>query len=415
MTQGNSTPFYAGVQVRTTIYKLVAFPCDSQIIKFQPSGRIFHPTNRYLLKAFLAPIMAPPTSGLSKTLQTLTLTKIREINKQQKKYEDKKQQILAKAESDIGDQRKLVSHLLSGVKESIPYATRDPTLLNIRRWLDQSHFDASIPDEVLKSFEKQLRTKLENQSCKLSLADLYSHLMTEWMNPPSTPQQSAASETEGSEDSFEVLERQKERLQELCDKFESVVFEPLETDEAEIDNYIGDLFSGEEGAKALRSLRGSVKWCGDKMLADKAPFTQDSLTWCIKGLLAEDLLSEEKQNVLQDFLKNELVLGEIADVLNMRFADLNSWNWEADDGIPVMPRQQLNGKYRIWMDEDVLQAIFVHYIGIRWCVNLKSSLTDLVQNSSIWRWEQGSPIPREECDKLSYYHLLNPSPENNVK
>jgi hypothetical protein len=100
----------------------------------------------------------------------------------------------------------------------------------------------------------------------------------------------------------------------------------------------------------------------------------------------------------------------------MRFADLKSWNWEADDGIPVVPRQQLNMKYRIWMDEDVLQAIFVHYIGIKWCVNLKSALTDLVQYWSIWRWEQGSPIPREECDKRSY-NLLNlmESGHTNVK
>lgn len=345
--------------------------------------------------------MAPPTSGLSKTLQTLTQTKIREITKQRKKYEDKKQAILAKANSNAGDQRELVTHLLSGVKESIPGAETDSMLFNIRRWLDQSRFDSSIPDEMLKSFEEQLRTKLEHQGCKLGLADLYSHLMTEWMNPPSEP--SGVSETEGSEDSYEVLERQKERLQQLCDKFESVVFEPLETDEIEIDNYIRGLFEGEEGTKALDSLRKQVKVHGDNMLADKTPFDQASLTWCIKGLLASDLLSEEKQNVLQDFLKNELVLGEIADVLNMRFADLNSWNWEADEGIPVMPRQQLNGKYRIWMDEDVLQAIFVHYIGVKWCVNLKMALTMLVGDKGVWRWEQGTPAPKEALDQRRYY------------
>jgi hypothetical protein len=131
---------------------------------------------------------------------------------------------------------------------------------------------------MLKSFEEQLRTKLENQSCKLSPADLYSHLMTEWVNPPSsTPQQSSSPESEDSEDSYEVLERQKERLQQLCDKFESVVFEPLETDEVEIDNYIQDLFSGEEGTKALKSLRQTVKNYGNTMLADTSPFDQDSL------------------------------------------------------------------------------------------------------------------------------------------
>jgi hypothetical protein len=357
--------------------------------------------------------MAPPTSGLSKTLQTLTLTKIHEIGKQRAKYEAKKQAVLDKANGTT-DQRQLVSHLLSGVKESIPSSRTDSELTNLRRLLDQSRFDGSIPLEMLGSFEKQLRTKLENQSCKLGLADLYSHLMTEWMNPPAQASQaSTVAEDKESDDSFEVLERQKARLQQLCDKFESVVFEPLETDEVEIDNYIRDLFSGEEGDKALEFLRKTVKLQGDHMLANTTPFDKDSLTWCVRGLLAEDLLSEEKQNVLRDFLGNDLVLGEIADVLNMRFGDLQSWTWDADGGIPVMPRQQLNGKYRIWMDEDVLQAIFVHYIGISWCVALKSTLTDLVKNHSIWRWEQGSPISKEEYSRRTYY--LRGEGYNNVK
>jgi len=351
-------------------------------------------------------------SGLSKTLQTLTLTKIREIDKQRQKFETKKQAILDKANA-TNDQRLRVSCLLSGIKVSIPSASTDTSLSNIRRLLDQSHFDGSIPSEMLESFEKQLRKKLENQSCKLSLANLYSQLMTEWMNPaPSDPQQPETSESEDSEDSFEILERQKERLQELCDKFESVVFEPLETDEVEIDLYIQELFAGDEGAKALRNLREKVKNHGDYMLADKTPFDETSLTWCIKGLLAEDLLSEEKQNALRDFLENKLVLNETADVLNMRFEDLKSWTWDANGGIPVMPRQQLNGKYRIWMDEDVLQAILIHYIGISWCVSLKMSLTELVKFGSIWRWEDGSPMPQEELDRRSYYLGRSRTPQS---
>lgn len=60
----------------------------------------------------------------------------------------------------------------------------------------------------------------------------------------------------------------------------------------------------------------------NSMLAESEPINQESLTWCIKGLFAKDLLGEENQNALQDFLENELVLKETADVLNMRFADI---------------------------------------------------------------------------------------------
>lgn len=88
----------------------------------------------------------------------------------------------------------------------------------------------------------------------------------------------------------------------------------------------------------------------------------------------------------------------------MRFADISNWDWEAgEEGIPVLPRQQLNGKYRIWMDEDVLQAIFIHYVGIKWCVGLKDSLTTLVRGKTVWTGESGSTIPHDEIDKRSYF------------
>ena len=114
------------------------------------------------------------------------------------------------------------------------------------------------------------------------MADLYSRLLTEWMSPPVAK---TKSEDSDSEESFEVVERQKERLQELCDKFESVVFEPLETDEVEIDNYMQGLFSDDESTKALESLRNQLKQDGDALLANKSPFDEYTLTWCIKGLL----------------------------------------------------------------------------------------------------------------------------------
>jgi hypothetical protein len=149
------------------------------------------------------------------------------------------------------------------------------------------------------------------------------------------------------------------RLQELCDKFESVVFEPYETNEVEIDAHLHELFEQGDGIKQLENIRNKLKAHGNNMLSDTTPFNKHTLTWCIKGLLAEDLLSDEKQGILQDFLRNEVVLGEIADVLNMRFADIKNWSWDAgENGIPVMPRQGLNGKYRIWMDEGKILQMF---------------------------------------------------------
>jgi len=75
-------------------------------------------------------------------------------------------------------------------------------------------------------------------------------------------------------------------------------------------------------------------------------------------------------------LNNEVALSEIVDILNMRYADLDNWDWHAgEEGVPVLSRQQLNGKYRVWMDDDILETIFVEHICVQVCNKFKGALT----------------------------------------
>ncbi|KAL4862683.1 hypothetical protein BDV12DRAFT_190240 [Aspergillus spectabilis] len=281
--------------------------------------------------------MAPHVSALSQTLESLTRSKIRELEKQRSSFEERKARILADADSEA-DLHSKVSGILNGVKTIHPTASKDAAVVNMERWLDQRQFDDSVTDDLLQEYETDLRARLDAHSQKLSLADLYSRLLTEWTN--------ASVENDGdiAEDDYTVVdERQKQRLQQLCDQFESAVFTPLETNPSD---------------------------------------SLESLTATIKGLLTEDILSEAKQEVLKVFLKNSVALTEIADVLNMRWAALENWDWFADDGIPVLPRQQLNGKYRIWMDEDVLQLIF---------------------RDGVWDWNVSPPTTEIDDERRAYY------------
>lgn len=368
--------------------------------------------------------MAPTASVLSSTLHSITLTKIRELSKLRHKYESQKATLLAKAnEVPASDIQGRIAVLLAGVRDLLPPNDDSSGYLNLEKielCTEQSKYDASIPEDMLRGFEERLRGKLDVQSRRLAMADLYSKMLQEWINPsPGHESESSITASADGEaedgDSFEVVERQKQRLQELCDKFEAVVFQPLETDEVEIDNYLHELCSGDECWKALEFLRKDIRKFGEKFLERVQPFDIPTLTWCISGLLAEDLLSDEKQATLQDFLRNDVVLKEIADVLNMRFADLENWDWdEGESGIPVMPRQQLNGKYRIWMDEDVLQAILTHYIGIEWCIQVRSKLVDFVKEKGVWDWDSGEKWSQAEIDRRLYYHGSAATPSNAV-
>ncbi|GKT40467.1 uncharacterized protein ColSpa_00648 [Colletotrichum spaethianum] len=350
--------------------------------------------------------MSHSTSILSKTLQSITVTKIRELEKQRAQYENRKSKILEDAECHT-DQGERIGCLLHGVKELCRNGyDEENDVDNIESLLAQSKYDASVPAHMLQSSEDFLRSKLDVQSHKLSMAHLYSNLVTEWMNPGEPMESTAATALAEEESSFEFIDRQKERLQNLCDQFENVVFTPLDTDEVEINKYLNGFFDTDDKKEVLRTVRYHMRSKSEAMLVTARPFDERTLKQCIKGLLEQDLLSDEKQGLLKEFEHNEVVLREIADVLNTRFTNFETWDWDAgEEGVPVLPRQQLNGKYRIWMDEDVLQAIFVHYVGINSCVSLKEILTRIVSNESnkFWRWHAGPPFTEREAQRRAYY------------
>lgn len=121
--------------------------------------------------------MASPTSVLSKTLQSITLTKIRELESRRNSYETRKRTFLDKANAST-DQRDRLASLIEAFKELYPGAAKDGALANTERWLTQSRYDASIPASKLASFDQQIRAKLDIQSRKLDMAHLYSRLLT---------------------------------------------------------------------------------------------------------------------------------------------------------------------------------------------------------------------------------------------
>ncbi|KMU75421.1 hypothetical protein CISG_05056 [Coccidioides immitis RMSCC 3703] len=102
--------------------------------------------------------MAASPSVLSQTLQSITTTKIEELEKQRQKYEETKRKILDLT-SDAGDSiQKRISRLHAGVKELqlLPEAE----LENMDRWLHQSQYDPTIPESMLVNFESDLRSRV---------------------------------------------------------------------------------------------------------------------------------------------------------------------------------------------------------------------------------------------------------------
>lgn len=281
--------------------------------------------------------MAPSAAILSQTLKSITVTKIRELQKQRKLFNDRNNQILqaANEQDDVFDRAVQRHKKLIDLRPG-----RALDFRNMQRWLGQAQYDPSVPNAKLISWERELLRNQEIEGRKLELTDLYSRLLSEWIEQSANAQGDVDPSSEGSledSDSFEMVQSaQKEQLNQLRDKFARVVFEPLETDETEINRYLAALFDSDKGADALQKMRESIKYATCDLKGSR--INRQELLWVIKALQKNDLLNEEKKSVLQEFLDDEAVLTEIEDVLNVRLSDVDTWSWDTgDEGMPVVP------------------------------------------------------------------------------
>lgn len=293
--------------------------------------------------------MTNKSSFLSQTLQSITTTKKREQDKRRRNFESRKSKLVQTVDACENQTAKLEA-LLSGLEElsfsnkGVLFVDNDQekSIQNIRRYLEQSRHDPSVSKNILHRFETKIREKLDQESERFNFANLYYRLLTEWTSTDSKPIAASERKEEELDGSFEHFQRYN--LQNLKDKFSSVVFTPLETDEVEIDNYLNSLFDDEHAEKILNDLRANVARFAADFKQRANPFDPSVLKQCIRALLTNDLLNDDAKTTLSEFSTNDVVLAEIADVLNLRFSDLENWSWEAEDGMYYEPRRQTNGK-----------------------------------------------------------------------
>lgn len=338
-------------------------------------------------------------SSFSQTLNSITATKLQVLSKQHSDFTSHKQQVLDSVKAAIEPHEKL-RLLVEGIKSwrstdttagSTTSTPHSAFLRNVEKFLKQAQHDPSIEDTIISEWETKLTQSLEKEKVKFEYAELFGRLLTEWVGSAGTK-----SPGENGEEEFEKVGRKE--MHEQRSIFESYVFTANDTDATAIEAYLNDLFSlSKDSTNQLNSTRKSMKEFGNVLL--RTTFTVDDLKLTIKSLLASNLLSNEKRNTLEEFTLNKAVLIEVADVLNMNLSSLPSWTW-GTDAIPVEMVRHLNGKYRIIMDEEILQAIFLEWLGLKWAVQFKAMFREIF-DSRAWKSSSKSltktEIERREC------------------
>ncbi|KAJ1323156.1 POU domain transcription factor class 2 [Microdochium nivale] len=361
------------------------------------------------------------TSVLSSTLQEITTTKLHELSKRRSEYEDRKTRVISALAAESHPVRRL-QILSTGVKACFGVivsssndnnATKDgftsdtrpapatagatadyyssglsTQLDNLDLFVSQARYDPSVSAAMAKTWEDSLLKHLDKRSLKFQYASLYAQLVTEWLSAEKATKAGAADANDedvgmhdgdgDDEDDFEDLALEAKR--EARADFEKRVFTPAEVDEPALQQYLADIFgvadiqdpAYRDQHESLEALRKSIKW-HEAELSNPNQFNPHVLRWVCDGLISSGSLSDEKRQVLDDFKNQPIIMAEVADVLNMRMQSLDTWSWGAD-GVRMEQERMINGVYNIVMREDLLQALLLHYIGVKWSVALKRSL-----------------------------------------
>ncbi|KAI5458984.1 hypothetical protein BGZ63DRAFT_490837 [Mariannaea sp. PMI_226] len=361
--------------------------------------------------------MASSGSVFSDTLREITDTKLDELSKRRAYFEQARSSLLQAILAEEDAVKRLVL-LSNGVKQCCSIRTDDAgrviigqtkyprlerELKNLDRFLDQAKYDPSISHDMLDTWQSSLLHHLDTQSRRFQYASLYGKLVTEWLSSDKNDESTSNDDVEMGE-GFEDVGNAKKLESRI--EWEKTVFEPADTNEVALQEYLDHLFGlGDKKKKAIKTaltnVRDAVKQF-ESQISTPDQFHPNNLRWVISSLQSSDLLSNEKREVLKDFEGNDVILKEIADVLNMRIGALDTWTWSAEAPVPVEMHRKISGVYNIQMHEDLLQAIFLEYIGIKWSVFFKQTFINFRESQEAWKSAR-EDIPKHAKQRLGYY------------
>lgn len=311
--------------------------------------------------AFTSPAPAKADSSFGQTLQFITSIKLHELEKQRLAYQAHAKAIdQANAYGQAGDVIKKVEVLAKAIKSwtgsgalsSQKIVGGKLQLVDLEFWLQQAKKDPSFSREIAQGWAETLEAHINHAKTRFDCAKLFGNLFNEWLASGDSSALTYQLEVEGASDggddltetsSASFVEVGRKEMYEQKEKLQSIIFDEYPVDVAKINKYLEGLFEPEEAKNALEKLRKDLQDYGYSL--QRTTITRHDVEHVISGLLASGLMDETKRTTLEAFKENPTVLDEVASVLNMRLASLDSWSWP-QEGIVVDMRRHLNGKYR---------------------------------------------------------------------
>ncbi|KAL8852115.1 MAG: hypothetical protein Q9221_003045 [Calogaya cf. arnoldii] len=306
--------------------------------------------------------------ALSSTLRSVTSSKGRQVKRQESRFEEGRlalEYLLDCQPNGVKRLREILNAYRNLPLMPQTNTSRDKFTASIEQFLLRAVPDPCAP---LTEWERRLKGFIDAQHLRYKHATLYTDILKEWRDGTDEPEALI-------DDRSVEIEDLSQPKQQYRQKWESYVFNAMETDQSAITEWLQGFFASTQAStKALEDLRCGVAHFEKSMMDNQQHFTKTTLNWCIWGLLRSDLLTDDKRGVLTAIEQDEDAMSDVMDDLNMRMNTLDRWAWPAE-GVAAEQRRQVGSKYRIFHDEDLMDALLLRYIGVKWSVKVSKRLT----------------------------------------
>ncbi|KAI9712052.1 MAG: hypothetical protein M1820_001761 [Bogoriella megaspora] len=347
------------------------------------------------------------------TLNYVTVRKLEKVAKQRESFQKCKSEILNAVKAQPRPEEKLQALIDTYEKSQIGVRLNFNSPKNLKIFLEQARDDASISSTSINKWLLEFEQELDIQGAKYDYACLFGQLVTEATDNSNAEESKLRSldaadaedvSSSGDTDSnVSFMEVGRQEMHDQRREWEQYSFLQRLTDQKAIEKYLDELFGGTTKAKKLvktplQNLRESFHKFDDNV---KLGFNVSVLNECIDGVLTSGLFIGAKRAALAELKGRDAALSEIADVLNMELNTLDSWNWSTSP-ITLTMRKQLNGKYRVFMDEEIYEALFLHHIGAHWAVHMKDTFKRFF-HSGAWLQTNFKTMSKRDRARRSYF------------
>jgi len=364
------------------------------------------------------------SSSFRSILQQVTQEKLEELKRQKNLMTSHFEPVLKRAEDKTSNQKEILQLLYLAVKDSPVQDIINTVLVeNLKYVLQNSNDDPSISLQLVSAWVEKMKQEIQYSLRKCEYSYLYGSLLSEWLEIEEKRLRKAAGSDAGSSASTTPMEVDEKPTIGTKDatlsKLKNIMFSKPSTEEfngQEFRNFLSkELFDFSQSVESEKTLQEIIKETGNFFKIENYYVSTHDVECCIKGLSSDELLSPEKKAALKELSANPEALEEVASLLTNRLKNLKRWDWPSNiSEDPTDIRRGLAGEYKAFLNEDIITALFLQYVGVEWAAHFKNVFRR-IYNSRIWVKVESHPYSIEGRRKEFYERSFLSALPNSVQ